>query len=286
MKAAVVSEQGARPEMEDFCFLDLDFAGRGWVYAGVYDGHGGKYAARYASQKLHEVFLSALLSGLTPQRAFVKAYETISNQMKDQGSGATAVDLLIREGRVYVANAGDARAIVVSHKGVRQLSVDHRLDMATERERIVKMGGLISYPYTRRGVNGLMPTRTLGDEYFKAVGIIATPDVREYEVARDDLVVLAASDGLFDVVSNQEAADFARRIREPERLARALTREALLKRFSGDNLTIAVVALQEDPPEAASHGRIAGLRRVIARIRSGRIIASGSGGWPDRPSVI
>ena len=34
-----------------------------------------------------------------------------------------------------------------------------------------------------RGYRGLMPTRTIGDQYFKPVGIIATPSVNEYKIS-------------------------------------------------------------------------------------------------------
>ncbi|MDO8490649.1 MAG: PP2C family protein-serine/threonine phosphatase [Dehalococcoidia bacterium] len=275
MKAGVISEKGMRQEMEDYHFLDMDFGGKGWVFAGIYDGHGGKQAAHHASQKLHEVFLRAVLSGLAPQQAFARAYETTSEEIKEQDSGTTAVTIFIREGRVYAANAGDARAIVVGREGLRQLTVDHRLDDTTERQRIVRMGGLVSDPYVRRGLRGLMPTRTIGDSFFKPVGVIATPSVREYEILKDDLMVVAACDGLFDVMSNSDVADFVRKSPQPERLLEALKREVLVKRGGSDNLTIIAVSLDHvpDTKERRRHiTRISVARHLVAwlsRKRSG-----------------
>lgn len=232
--------------MEDAHFLDLGFAGKGWVFAGVYDGHGGKYAAQYACQMLHKLFLSALNKGLTPQQAFVNSYETVSDELNGQESGTTAVNFLIKEGIVYTANVGDARAIVVGTQGVRQLTADHRLGNFDERLRIEKMGGQIGYPYVRRGLLGIMPTRTLGDEYFKPVGVIATPSVDEYKIAPTDLMLIAACDGLFDFMSNEEVAGFARRFPDPAALVDALKDEVLVNRAGSDNLTIIAVSLQSE----------------------------------------
>jgi len=64
------------------------------------------------------------------------------------------------------------------------------LDDAGERQRIQQSGGVINYPYTYRGNVGLMPTRTIGDEYFKPVGIISTPSVSEYAIKADDFYFL------------------------------------------------------------------------------------------------
>ncbi len=234
--------------MEDSHFLDMAFGGKDWVFGGVYDGHSGDYAARYTAERLHRIFLEALLSGVSPQEAFVASYEKTSEELKVQRSGTTAVDFFIREGKIYAANVGDARAIVIGDKMIHRLTVDHRLENAEERQRIESMGGYIEYPYTYRGVEGLMPTRTIGDEYFKPVGIIATPSVSEYAITEDDFMLVAACDGLFDFMTNEEVAEFAREFRQPEMLVEALKRQVLINRLGTDNLTIIAVSLRESPP--------------------------------------
>ncbi|HEY78993.1 MAG TPA: protein serine/threonine phosphatase 2C family protein [Dehalococcoidia bacterium] len=243
MEVAIVSEKGMRPTMEDAHFVDSDFAGKGWLYAGIYDGHGGEAAAEYASQNLSRIFRERLLSGLPPAKAFMESYQAVSDQMNELDSGTTSVDVLIREGKAYAANVGDARAIVVGRKGVQQLTVDHRLDNPDERQRVERMGGRIWYPYTYRGVQGIMPTRTLGDSYFKPVGIIATPSVGEYEITDDDFLLLAACDGLFDFMENEEIARLAREYISPESLLEALKHEILVNRLGTDNLTMVAVSL-------------------------------------------
>ena len=244
MEAAVISEKGFRPEMEDAYSLDLNFGNKGWLFGGIYDGHIGSFAARYASERLHQIFLDKLLLGLSPQQAFVESYNRTSDELKTQDSGTTAVNFFIRDRDIFTANVGDARAIVIGTTGFQQLTVDHRLDNVEERQRIEEMGGQIHYPYTYRGDLGLMPTRTIGDEYFKPVGIIATPSVNKYKIPEYDLILLAACDGLFDVMTNEEVADFVRRLPNPQQLVEVLRNEVLFNRFGTDNLTIIAVSLR------------------------------------------
>ena len=244
MEAAVVSEKGRRVKMEDAYFLDLNFGNKGWAFGGIYDGHNGRYAANYASEKLHKRFLEKLLSGILPQKAFIETYEEISEELKEQGSGTTAVDFLIKEGEIFTANAGDSRAVVIGDKAFHQLTINHRLDNLEERKRIEKMGGYIEEPYVCRGSQGLMPTRTIGDEYFKPVGIISTPFVNSYKISKEDLILLVACDGLFDVMSNEELADFVRKFSNPNQLVKILQKEILYNRLGSDNLTIIAVNLK------------------------------------------
>ncbi len=245
MEAAVISEKGIRLEMEDAHILDLNFANKGWAFAGIYDGHGGGFAAKCASERLHQIFLERLLSGFSPQEAFIESYEVISEELEIQDSGTTAVNSLIKEREIFTANAGDARAIVISGEGFHQLTVEHRVDNLVERQRIEQMGGYVKYPYVYRGYHGLMPTRTIGDQYFKSVGIIATPSVSEYKISEEDFMLLAACDGLFDVMSNGEVADFARKSPQPGPLLEVLKKEVLVNRFGTDNLTIIAVSLKQ-----------------------------------------
>ncbi len=243
MKAAFISEQGIRLEMEDAHYLDTNFDGQGWVFGGVYDGHSGKHAAAFASERLHLLFLNKLMAAVPPQRAFIESYEEISAALKHRKSGTTAANFLIKDGFIYTANAGDSRAILISTDTVTQLSIDHRLDNIEERNRIQSEGGIISYPYTVRGNSGLMPTRTLGDEYFKPIGIIATPSVSEHVISNSDIVLIAACDGLFDVMSNEEVAEFGRQNPEPQSLLEDLKKEVIFNRGGTDNLTIIAVQL-------------------------------------------
>ncbi|MCF8030838.1 MAG: protein phosphatase 2C domain-containing protein [Desulfohalobiaceae bacterium] len=242
-KAAVISEQGMRSSMEDAHQLLRDLHQSGDMFCGVYDGHSGSYAAEYAADTLHLRFASALQQGLDPEEAFVRAYEQVSQELSHQTSGTTAVTLYLRDGELVAANAGDARLVVVDSGSVRQITRDHRVEDPGERERIESCGGIISGPYVLCGGGGLMPTRSLGDEYFKPVGIIATPDTATERLGEDDRWLVVACDGLFDVMDNQEVAAIVNQTDSAREAADALRQEALVHRMGTDNLTVVVVDL-------------------------------------------
>jgi serine/threonine protein phosphatase PrpC len=243
MKAAVISRQGMRPTMQDTCFLDLDFAGSGWVFGGVYDGHGGSLAAEYAAQNLHTLFLSKCESGFPPTHAFIESYEAISRELEKQESGTTATTFLIKDRDIFTANVGDSSLIVVSKGGAIQLSVDHRLSNSQEFKRVTASGATISYPYVMKGMQGLMTTRAIGDPYFSSAGVISTPSTNHHVISKDDLILISASDGLWDIITVPEVSSYARKLPDPNKLVKFLAEEALVTRFGLDNLTIIAVSL-------------------------------------------
>lgn len=244
MEAAIISEKGRRSKMEDTYFLDLNFAKKGWVFGGIYDGHGGKFTAKYLGEKLHQKFLEKLLFGLSAQEAFIETYQEISEKLKNQKSGSTAVNFLIRGNEIFIANIGDSRIIVIGEEGLTQLTVDHRVNNPEERERVKKAGGRIFSSYLIKGFKGVMNTRAFGDQQFRSVGVISVPFLNQYRILRKDLTLIAACDGLFDFMSNKEIANFARRFLEPNQLVEALKKEVLINRRGTDNLTIVVVSLK------------------------------------------
>ena len=71
---------------------------------------------------------------------------------------------LVKE-QLYIANAGDSRTILSEKSGkVLALSVDHKPEIDTEKERIMKAGGFI----TNGRINGnLNLSRALGDLEYK-----------------------------------------------------------------------------------------------------------------------
>ena len=75
---------------------------------------------------------------------------------------------------------------------------------------------------------------------------MATPSLAEYEITGDDFMLLAACDGLFDVMTNEEVADFARKSPRPGPLLDGLKDEVLVARAGTDNLTIIAVSLDQN----------------------------------------
>jgi serine/threonine protein phosphatase PrpC len=134
-------------------------------------------------------------------------------------AGCTAVVALKRGNDLYVANAGDSRAVLCRAGGqALALSEDHKPAHATERDRILAAGGFLSEIGGVCRVNGnLNLSRAIGDLKYKQNSglhprdqiITAQPDVRHVKLEPGkDRFLLLACDGVWDVMTNQEAVDF------------------------------------------------------------------------------
>lgn len=249
MKTAIICEEGPRRDyMEDNYVIKKNFTGKGNIFGGVYDGHSGSLAAKYAAENLHKRF-QYRLSRLSIEQAFIESYEKVSEELKTKDhsdSGTTAANFFIKDGEIFTANAGDSRIIIIGENGVRQLTIDHRLYNDEERNRIEKMGGIIfgGYACTVDG-EGLMVTRAIGDWKFREIGIISTPYTYSYKIKKKDIMLIAACDGLFDEMSNDRVADFARKYTNPEELVKKLMNCVYKECYGRDNLTIIAVSLND-----------------------------------------
>ncbi|CAN8284212.1 unnamed protein product [Cochlearia groenlandica] len=128
-------------------------------------------------------------------------------------SGCTACVALIKDKKLFVANAGDSRC-VISRKGqAYDLSKDHKPDLEVEKERILKAGGFI---HAGRINGSLNLTRAIGDMEFKQNKFLpsekqmvtADPDIRNIELCDDDDFLVVACDGIWDCMSSQQLVDF------------------------------------------------------------------------------
>jgi protein phosphatase 2C family protein 2/3 len=211
------TRQGDREAMEDTHVSELNFKNDPQkAFFAVYDGHNGKAAADIAAAFLHRrLYLDDVSSENAYQdvkRAMARAYAVVDRQiMKHTSAGTCAVTAYFNRDDLYLAWAGDSRAIVVRGCNVIAATADHKPDNPKEEERIKRAGGEVIISDAPR-VNGrLAVARALGDKYLKIAGdpIIATPDVMQEKVRTGDLVILAC-DGVWDVMSNQEVAAMAR----------------------------------------------------------------------------
>jgi len=103
-----------------------------------------------------------------------------------QSSGSTATVCVIRNGaELAVAHVGDSRALLCRKASALQLTDDHEPELDSERERIERCNGRITWSSVGRPrVNGVLEmTRSIGDVDLKKCGVTAEPDVRVLEVS-------------------------------------------------------------------------------------------------------
>ncbi|XP_074861026.1 protein phosphatase 1M isoform X2 [Carettochelys insculpta] len=288
-------------------------------YWALFDGHGGPDAAISASNYLHycikqklEEVVEALAGAQPPmhlsgccvcpsdplfveekeiqqedvvigalESAFQECDEAIGQEMEatDWAGGCTALVALYLQGKLYVANAGDSRAILVQKQSIMPLSSEFTPE--TERQRIQQLAFLypqlladeftrfefprrlkvddigqkvlyrdysmagwgyktvekadLKYPLIHgqgkqtRLLGMLAVSRGLGDHRLKVIDtdvqvkpfLSCIPQVKVFDFAvhniQEDDVLVMATDGLWDVLSNEELAQMVRSFLEENR---------------------------------------------------------------------
>ncbi len=187
-------------------------------------------------------------------------------------SGATAAMVLaLDSSKIWVAWAGDSR-IVLSRSGTAVgLSEDHKATREDEKKRVQQAGG--SVDHKGRVGGDLAVSRAFGDIMHKGAGqsdflasvastevsdaselqkgpLICTPDVKDVEIDENCEFLIIASDGVWDVLENQEAVNFVRRHLfenggNLSAAAQALVQKALKER-SVDNVSAVLVVFNQD----------------------------------------
>ena len=237
----------------------------------VFDGHAGTAAAQQAGTLLPGRIAAAALAatgGLEEglgTAAWAAAFLETDEDLASECEGTTATALLVCRapagadappGTFYLqaANVGDSTCIVGSReRGWRTLTQAHRLTDPAERKRLQGLAGVQLREGETR-LYGLSLSRALGDRLFKneQTGLSAEPHVSEVEVVQapahaPPVFAILASDGLWDHVSEQRAAELVEEIAagtegSPEAIAGVLLEQASANR-SADDITVCVVRL-------------------------------------------
>ncbi|CAN6981397.1 hypothetical protein BRARA_I05360 [Brassica rapa] len=228
----VASVCGRRRDMEDmvaihpsFVRKQTEFSRARWHYFGVYDGHGCSHVASRCKERLHELVQEEALSDKNEEwkkmmeRSFtrmdkeaVRWEETVmSANCKCElqtpncdAVGSTAVVSVITPEKIIVANCGDSRAVLCRNGKPVPLSKDHKPDRPDELDRIQEAGGRVIYWDGPRVLGVLATSRAIGDNYLKPY-VSSEPEVTVTDRTEEDEFMILASDGLWDVVTNEAA---------------------------------------------------------------------------------
>ncbi|KAF3338279.1 protein phosphatase 2C [Carex littledalei] len=192
-------------------------------FFGVYDGHGGSQVGQYCVSRMHEAVKEEWENNeelLSWQKRWEVAFERgiarvddelISNCVAPDVVGSTAVVAVVSGCQIICANCGDSRAVLCQRGQPLPLTIDHKPDRQDELARIESIGGRVVNWGGARVQGILAMSRAVGDRYLRP-WVIANPEVTFHARSEDDDCLILASDGLWDVVSNEEACDVAYRI--------------------------------------------------------------------------
>lgn len=208
--------------MEDgWVFIDCYGEHPSSCYFAIYDGHGGRQCVEYVQEHLHKNLLLELEKAPSNvPEAMMQAFELTDDNMQCSGissSGCTACSCLLRqesayaERVLYTAHVGDARAVLCRQGLAVRLTgeSDHKATDPEEAKRVVEAGGTI---YNER-VNGMLAiSRAFGDFQLKAPTwtkdiVSNVPEISATLLMENDLFVITACDGLWDLLEDQEAVN-------------------------------------------------------------------------------
>ncbi|XP_042511888.1 probable protein phosphatase 2C 75 [Macadamia integrifolia] len=293
----------------DFCRPEISDR-RPLHFFAVYDGHGGSHVATVCKERMHVLLKEELMrlasnsgdggsSSATQQeesqeerwrsvmgRCFERMDEValsscacggVTNPCRCEQAGgtseivgSTAVVAVLTPDKIVVASCGDSRAVLSRGGRAIPLSTDHKPDRPDELRRIEAAGGRVIYLNGARVLGILAMSRALGDKYLKPI-VISEPELTITERTPEDECLILASDGLWDVISNDLACEVAHKClyegspaarilnaEPPDRdttateqidqsrcsIAAALLTRLALGRKSSDNISVIVVDLK------------------------------------------
>ncbi|KAJ6876689.1 hypothetical protein NC651_029634 [Populus alba x Populus x berolinensis] len=157
-------------------------------------------------------------------------------------SGTTALTIVRQGDHIFVANVGDSRAVLATTADDGslvqvQLTVDFKPNLPQETERILQCRGRVFCLDDEPGVHrvwqpdaespGLAMSRAFGDYCVKNFGLISVPEVTQRHLTSEDQFVILATDGVWDVISNQEAVQIVSSTPDRAKAAKRLVQSAV-----------------------------------------------------------
>lgn len=164
----------------------------------------------------------------TLKESFLKAFKVMDKELKVHPSincfcsGTTAVTLVKQGQDLVIGNLGDSRAVLATRDEndslvAVQLTVDLKPNLPKEEERIKQSKGRVfalrNEPDVARvwlpksDSPGLAMARAFGDFCIKDFGLISVPEISYRRLTENDEFIVLATDGIWDVLSNEEVVE-------------------------------------------------------------------------------
>ncbi|KAI7749144.1 LOW QUALITY PROTEIN: hypothetical protein M8C21_024370, partial [Ambrosia artemisiifolia] len=184
----------------------------------------------------------------TLKESFLKAFNVMDKELSIYASvdcfcsGTTAVTLIKQGQHLIIGNIGDSRAVLCTRDKDNslvpvQLTVDLKPNLPEEAERIRKCKGRVfalrDEPEVARvwlpnyDSPGLAMARAFGDFCLKDYGLISVPQVSYRRLTEEDEFVVLATDGVWDVLSNEEVIEIVASTEPHSRAAQAVVESAV-----------------------------------------------------------
>ncbi|KAL7717517.1 PPM-type phosphatase domain-containing protein [Entamoeba marina] len=253
--------RGRRPSMQDTSFVVKNFFMKGYHLIGLFDGHGGDCSSKLASAMFPTVFATQFqaqikqamgkkktsVSGFDDswvRTSFNDTFEIINKSVENKklSDGSAGIVILITPQKLYCANCGDSRALLIQKQNEFPMSVDHKPTHPNELRRIRQNFGYVDKNGRLNGEVGL--ARALGDMKCHPA-LTEEPEILTHSRTTQDVAIVMACDGIWDVFENQTIARMVRERLSVPRVAdiACFLRDAAHFNDSGDNISCVMVRL-------------------------------------------
>ncbi|XP_061362125.1 probable protein phosphatase 2C 65 [Gastrolobium bilobum] len=219
------------------------------------------------------------------EACFLKTFDEMDDHLAQEintdsyCSGCTAVTLIKQGDQLIVGNLGDSRAVLCTREGNQlipvQLTVDLKPDIPSEASRIINCEGRVFAAEEEPDVYrlwmpdedcpGLAMSRAFGDFCLKDYGLISAPDVFYRKLSNQDEFVVLATDGVWDVLTNNEVINIVASAPRRSMAAKLLVKRAVKAwkyKYPGSKIDdCAVICLFLDDQPVLSHSQSSMSRR-------------------------
>ncbi|CAL9069515.1 probable protein phosphatase 2C 34 [Musa acuminata AAA Group] len=258
---SVFSQRGEKGVNQDCSIVSEEFGCQeDMMFCGIFDGHGswGHYVAKAVRKSLpssllcnwqEALALASLVADKKPchfdvwKQSYIKSFAAVDKELEHDRrldsfrSGSTALTIVKQGELMVIANIGDSRAVLAttSDDGSLvpiQLTIDFKPNLPQEAERITQCKGRVFCLQDEPGVHrvwlpneeapGLAMSRAFGDYCIKDFGLISVPEVTQRSITGRDQFVVLATDGVWDVISNQEAVNIVSSTKDRRKSAKRL----------------------------------------------------------------
>ncbi|KAJ8754007.1 hypothetical protein K2173_001905 [Erythroxylum novogranatense] len=258
-----------RSQLESGSLSSIDSGPQG-TFVGVYDGHAGAEASRFITQNLFPNLKRILqehqgLSESVIKKAFAATEDSFISLVRKQwhakphmaSVGSCCLAGVLSNGLLYIANAGDSRAVLGTlETGTKQvtavqLSIEHNANIDSVRDELRSLHPddpeIVMLKHKVWRVKGLIQvSRSLGDAYLKKAAfnreplqpryrlpetfhksiLSPEPAILVHKLRQEDKFIIFASYGLWEHLSNEEAVSIVQD--NPSRgIAKRLVKAAL-----------------------------------------------------------
>ncbi len=245
MKSFGITDKGkVRKENQDSYIIE-NCDKRKSVVISICDGMGGAKAGDLASQLACKAFVSGVYESLLSPKVFTENYEKILKAScadangvvyeysgfdpNYNGMGTTLVGGIITKRRAHIVNVGDSRAYHLTKNGIYQVTRDH-----SYVNELVALGTITPEEAVNHPKKNII-TRALG------VDNSVESDYFTVDLSRGECILLC-SDGLSNMVTDEEIFGVYKVNKKPEYICRTLL-NMTLERGARDNVSVVAVLI-------------------------------------------